>query len=222
MSRLVCDASSLISLSSTCNIEVLKFLKGKNARFLIPPAVHSEIVSRPIQIRKYQFSAVRLRNALTTKSLEVTSVEKLKLKTQEVMNTANNSFFVEERPLRLVHDGEAECVALYDFVNANALLIDEKTTRMMIEDPLRLQKVLQSEYKASVDVNSKNLSAFSKITKNMFVTRSSEILAAAAKKGFFSEYKDPSLALRAAVYALKESGCSLTNKELKGFESVKV
>ncbi|MFA6048726.1 MAG: hypothetical protein WC792_02145 [Candidatus Micrarchaeia archaeon] len=220
---IVCDSSPLISFSDTCNIDALRFLKSRGARFVAPPGVRAEIVSNPMHIRKYQFSAVRLKKILDDKVLEIASVPGLAEKTSRVLETANAIFEAKGKPLKVVHLGEAECIALFEAVGAKALLIDEKTTRLLIENPYKLAELMQGEYGSKIGVNEGRLSEFRKMTRNLFVLRSAEALAVAAKRGFFRDYGDSQQeAFHSALYALREAGCSITTGELDEYEKMSV
>ncbi len=219
----VCDSSSLISFSDTCNIDALRFLHKRGTRFLVPNGVREEIVETPMQIRKYQFSAVRLKKILDDGVLELASFPSLQEKTQEVLSAANTLFNVNGRLLKIVHKGEAECIALFEEVGAKALLIDEKTTRLLIENPAKLAGLMQGEYGENIEINDDSLALFRKMTRNLFVLRSSEALAMAAKRGFFREYGETEQeAFHSALYSLKESGCSITTNELDEYEKISV
>ena len=223
MAAIVCDSSSLISLSETCNIEALNFLAGKGTRFLIPPAVRNEIISTPLKIRKYQFSALRLRKVLDQKVLQIQGNRETQAKANRFLAITNSLFSVEGKPLKLVHEGEAECVGLLQQGMADALLMDEKTTRLLLEDPEKLLERMKSEYEEKIRVNQKNLQELEKMARNTTIIRSAEVLAVAAEKGFFKDFgRGEQEALHAGIYALKEAGCSLSSNEIKDYETVKV
>lgn len=221
-SSIVCDSSSLISFSDTCNIDVLRFLKQKGARFFVPPGVNFEIIKNPLHIRRYQFSAVRLKKILDDGVLELASPESLLQKTADFLDASNNLFFARDKFLPLVQQGEAECVAAYREVGAKALLVDEKTTRLLIENPVRLYEILQEEYAGKIRMNDENLKRIRDITRGMSVVRSCDVLAAASRRGFFDGFQDKALAVNAAIYSLKESGCGLSNQELEQYEKMKL
>ncbi len=63
--RIVFDASTLISLVSVSFINSLKILAEKlNFEFYISNVVYNECVGRPLKIKKYELSAVRLDYAI--------------------------------------------------------------------------------------------------------------------------------------------------------------
>ncbi|HLC37912.1 MAG TPA: hypothetical protein VJI71_00480, partial [Candidatus Norongarragalinales archaeon] len=205
MKTLVCDSSSLISLSESCNLGVLSFLKQKfGVDFVIPPFVQKEIVERPSRVGKFAFSAARLKHLLTERTLRVASVPSLSFETRKILSTAN-SLFYHQKPLTILQQGEAECLALLKPLNAKALVIDEKTTRLLVEDPQKLFSIMLSEHDA-VKATEQNLGFFKKEFPYPNL-RSTELLAFAAENGFFESYgSDENDIFHSAVYALRYSG----------------
>ena len=222
MSLIVCDSSSLISLSETCNIEALAFLHESGARFLIPPSVERELVDRPLELKQYAFSAIRLKHQLEEKVLEVKSVPGLEEETHEILKQANNLLSVGGRPLKILHEGEAQCLALLKKGVGDAFLVDEKTTRLLIESPQKLAENLKPEYARKVFVNNSTLTFLSNEFQRFSVLRSVELLAVAVSKGFFKEFgAEENKALNAGLYALRRAGCSVSSRELAEYEEIR-
>lgn len=224
MKSIICDSSSLISLAETCNINVISFLKTfADVQFVIPPSVYSEIITCPIRIPQFEFGAVRLRKLLDDEVISVFSPPTLAVDTKQLLSLANNVFRLDGQPLQIVHAGEAECLAAYSSAQASALAIDEKTTRLLVEDPYKLAEAMQSEYKGKLLVDKQALDQFNLRCKKITVLRSSELLATAALKGFFSDFKDfEDEAFHSSLYALRRAGCSLPTTELEEYGKLKL
>jgi hypothetical protein len=219
--NIICDSSALISLSDTCNIWVLKFLAGQGIKFFITPAVKLEIVARPLAIRKYAFSAVRLQKNILDGTLELITSNSLHGRTAQVMGAANNLLSAGRKPLALIQDGEAECLAIFSSASAHALLIDEKTTRLLVENPQRLRESIEAEHDEKISENRERLAQLSEITRGITCMRSCELLAYAYNKGFFDEYgQKKQEAFRAAIYSLREAGCGMTSAEIAEYEKM--
>lgn len=222
LNNVVCDSSSLISLSESCNLEALEFLRRKTGvSFLIPPGVQQEIIGHPLHVKQYWFSALRLKQLLSQNVLKVVSSPTLHQQTRHVLDLANKAFTVHGRRLKLIQEGEAECVALFSSCEAQAFLVDEKTTRLLLEAPEKLAKSMRMEYKSKVDVDDRRLNRLKKGLEGVPVIRSTELLAVAAEKGFYSGFAgDERDALSAALYALRGAGCSLSVRELAEYETL--
>lgn len=221
MVRIVMDSGPLISFSDTCLIKIAAFLREKGAEFIIPKSVEQEIVSTPIKIKRYAFSAVRLHKAIDDGDLKVVNVNNSLV--ERITAAANSVFSVHGQPLKILHAGEAACLAAYKEFNCACLVIDEKTTRLLIEDPELLQENIADEYRTRVFVNSKKLNEFNSLTKGIEILRSSELAAIAAKKGYFNSFgKHKEQAFHSAILALKQAGCSLSEKEVSDYQNIKL
>ncbi len=216
--QILCDSSSLISLTDACLIDIFYSFHDKfNVDFIIPPSVVDEIVNRPLSIKMkaYQYSAYVMKKAIDDGTfLEV------KAKTMEdakyIMDVANTIFFVKGKPIHLVDLGEAEMIALADRLNITTLLMDERTTRLLIEAPMMIKDHLERELKVNVMINSRNLERFKDITKDMFTIRSSELISVAYEIGWFDKFGDEKLnVFEAALYKIKYSGCSVRFDEIE-------
>lgn len=218
-SVVVCDSSTLISLTATCNVDALAFLKAETGvRFVATPGVYSECVDVPLNIRKYESSAVKIRKAFRDGVVEEQQPGGLMDDARAIMQAGNSLFTVSGKPLELIQEGEVECLALLLKNDTNYLAIDEKTLRLLIEDPLALRKRLQEEYAERVVVDEARLEEWRKRARGILVVRSTEVLAQAAKKGYFAKYgEDAGLAFKAAIYSLRQAGCSLTEQEIREY-----
>ncbi|MBI4361398.1 hypothetical protein HY572_06545 [Candidatus Micrarchaeota archaeon] len=219
----VCDSSTLISLGETCTLGALTFLKEKTgARFLVPPAVVFESMQHPEQIKRYAFSGYKIQHQLEAGVLEATPPTKnLEQNAREILGQANRVFSVNKKPLKVLQIGEAECLAAYNAEAAKGVLVDEKTTRLFIEDPTLLKESLSAEYHRPVEVNRDAWEAVRKFTGGMVAVRSTEILAMAYEYGFFDGYQQNAAnAFHSALYALRNAGCSITSHELLEYQRV--
>ncbi len=219
MNRIVCDSGPLISFSDTCLINVVSFLSKRGVEFIIPKLVEKEIFFTPIKIHRYAFSAARLHKAVHDADLRLVTVNQRIVR--QVEDAANNVFSIREKPLKILHKGEIEALVAFKQYNCSALVVDEKTTRLLIEDPELLQDSISDEYGTEVSVNLKKLKEFNNLTKNIEILRASDLTAIAAKRGFFNSFgKHSNEAFHSAIYALKYAGCSLSEKEVAYYQSL--
>ncbi len=216
----ICDSSSLISLVETCNLDSLSFMKRKKkASFLVPPAVVYEIIENPLHIHRYAFAALRLKRALHEGMLEPFDAPGLAQKTREILQHANNIFSVNGTPLKILHPGEAECLAGYLDSQAKGIVVDEKTTRLLIESPQLLWDSLKTEFGNGVRISEASLNKLKDKLRGFSALRSTEIIAIAYENGYYSSFgEDETDAFHAAAYALRQAGCSITSHELADYE----
>lgn len=217
---ILCDTSTLVSLTGSCLDSALHFLHERMGfRFIIPRSVESEAVTRPLStgLKQYSFSALKIRQAMNRRVVIRVDADTQR-EAYRILNLTNNLFFAKGKPLTLVQLGEAEMIGLAQVLGLNALAIDERTTRMLIEAPFRIKEHLEQEFGVNILVNKENLMAFSEYTKGMEVIRSSELLILAYENGMFDHFdKLKKDVLEAALYKLKLSGCAIRFDEIETF-----
>lgn len=214
---ILCDAGAFISLTSSCLENVVYFFAEKyGVRFFIPASVEEEAVDYPIKknLKKYLFSAIRIKDMISRGAV-VKAGNGVENVSNRIAEYANNLFFVRGKPMRLLHQGEAEMLATAKELGVQYILIDERTTRLLLESPFKVKEHLEKEFGANVMVNKKNLISLSTELKGIRAIRSSELIILAYEKGFFKHFGDMERdVLKAALYKIKYSGCSITFSEI--------
>ncbi len=216
---LVCDSSALISLADSCLLSVLKFFNKRGVEFLISPSVYEESVAHPLSMamKAYQWSALNIRRLVDEDAITLVKGDTIEM-ASEIMEAANHMFFARGKPIHLVDLGEAEMIALAYSLREAHLLMDERTTRMLIESPFRLKEHLEKELRVNIMINREAYATFASFTKGMEVYRSADLVFVAYKKGYF-RYR-PRESLEAALYKLKYSGCSISFSEIEELLSI--
>jgi len=218
--KAVMDSSSLISISETCLMDVFGNLVEKTgADFFIPKTVEEESVLRPLKIKRFELNALRIKKAIQKKWIKVAGVDST---TRGEMNLiasiANNVFFSNEKAIKLIQAGEAEALALLKNLGANLLVVDERTTRMLIEKPMALKEFMERRQGIKIKVNEKNLGKFQEMFKGIAIVRSVELIALAFERGLVAgEIEQTKQALEACLFALKYRGCAVSAKEILDF-----
>lgn len=199
-------------------LDILKELKKKfNGKFIVTHQVKYEIVDRPIQIDKFELGALKIKKLIDDKILELPeaikiSKEELDEKTREILKEVNHMFLTRNEFMHLIDDGEASCLALSVILNnqeiKNIIVIDERTTRIIVEKPENLHKLLEQKFNTKIDFIQKNLPFLSKIK----IIRSPELMYVAWRKGLI-DIKNSKL-LEALLYATKFNGASISREEI--------
>lgn len=208
------DSSAIISLSMNCMSSVLKELKKE---VVIPPGVYAEVVSKPIGSKRFALGSMRINKLLDDK---VVSIRKPDLDlTQKILEGFNSSYTVAKRPLRILHQGEAEALSLTRSCDVDALLVDERTTRLLVEDPEQLRRLLSRQNNQNVSLDMKRIDETRSLIPGVPVIRSSEVAAVAYERGILSRYlsEGEGNLLEAVLCALKFSGCSITWSEIEDY-----
>lgn len=221
MKILIFDASTLINLTINGIEEILSKLKKETGvKFIMTSAVKFETIKRPVQIKKYELGALKIKNLLDEGIFESPSElgideNEVEQETKLIMEFANKIFFSRNQPIHLIDKGEASCLALYNLIKKNrkddkvAIAVDERTTRMLGEKPENLKKLMENKLHTKIEVK-KNYSEFG----NYIFIRSCEIVYLAYKKGLI-EIKDGTQILDALLYATKFAGCSVSREEIE-------
>jgi predicted nucleic acid-binding protein len=207
----ICDASSLISLSDNCLLWLLGKLK---ANFVIPVGVKKEIFDNPIRSRRYELKALRLGSALDNGWISVLDLPGIRRQAGRIVDMANSSFQYRKRNVKILQEGEAETLALMLREKYKSLLIDERTTRLLVEDTETLKKYIEAKTRFRLRANRQVLNQLRNEFRGIKVIRSSELLAFAFERGLLNTYNRQNRALHAGLYGLKYSGCAITDEEI--------
>ena len=221
MKSLFFDAGPVISLSTTNLLWILPRLKQEfGGNFYIASSVRRELIDVPFHSKKFKFEAMQVMKSVNDGILEIVPYEKTISLKNELLFLANNSFFAQGSPLHIVHDGEIETIAGAVLEGSNAVVIDERTTRLLIENWKSLQFLLHKKLHTRIDVNLANLRKFLEQTKAVKIIRSSEIAVVAYEKGILDDYlprvKEPKRELLDGVlWGIKLNGCAISKEEIE-------
>ncbi len=217
---LIFDASSLISISMAGLIEELKELKKSfNGSFLITNEIKKELVDIPLQVKKFKLEALRINELIKEKILEFPekfNIQKKEIskETEKYLKLANTIFETKNNCITLIHSGEASCLGLSNLLTQknikNVLLIDERTTRVLIESPKNIKEILEKKLHSKIVFKKDNFKEFA----DFKILRSVELIFFAYKKGII-KIKDGNDLLDALLYALKYKGCAVSFEEIE-------
>ena len=216
MKHLIFDAGPLINFSMNGILHILKKLKKEfSGDFLITKEVKREINDYPQEIKTFQLGALQLKELFNEgiikhADLSQEQVNTLREKRTYLMNLANSLYRAKGKNIHIIDKGEAATLALALVIKEpSALVIDERTARILIENPDNLRKILQKKLKTNVTGKTKDYKEFS----GFKVIRSTELAYLAHKKNLI-ELKDPR-AYEAMLYGLKYKGCSISEGEIE-------
>ncbi len=218
MKILIFDASSLITLSMNCLTSILSDLKKKfGGKFIITKSVKYETVDKPLQIKRFELEALRINELIKNNIVEPPSSvgideDKIREKARDLVKRINYSYIARGEFMNILHEGELSCIALSLLASEkgmeNVIVIDERTTRMIIEKPENLRRLFEIKLHTKVQLKD-DLSFLKKIK----IIRSSEIAYTAFKQGLIP-LKNGNV-LDALLYATKFKGCSISGQEIE-------
>jgi hypothetical protein len=218
---LIFDAGPLINLSMNGLLYILEELKKEfPGKFLITKQVKYETLDRPLKIQRFELGALRISKLLKDKVLETPeslgiSDSEISKKTSELKNDANHLLQANGKMIEIVSDGEISCLALSAILNKKGIetmiAIDERTTRLLSENPKDLEKTIARKTRFPVKLSNSSITSLKKFKDFRFI-RSPELVYVAHKKDLLN-LKDPR-ALEASLYATKFKGSSVSWDEI--------
>jgi len=139
------DAGPLITLIMSRQIDLLPALKKKfNGEFYITPAVHLELVERPLSIRRFSLEALEVEKLIREGVLNVYELVPSG-KVNELINLANHSFFINGKSLDILQSGEMESI-VSALQEDSPIVMDERTLRLLIENPTEMKSLLEKRF----------------------------------------------------------------------------
>lgn len=221
---LIFDSGTLINLSMNGLLYILEHLRRNfDGKFLITKAVKSEIVDRPMEIKRFELGAIRIQNLIDAGIIEFPQIlgvsdEQLERETKELMERANHFIQFKGNYMNIVSEAEISCLALSSELEKNnidcMIAMDERTTRVLCENPESLAKMMSEK----MHMNIKKASRSSHIFPNYKFIRSTELVFVAYKKGIINIHGKN--VLDALLYATKFKGSSISFEEIEELKKV--
>ena len=222
MKSIVFDTGPVISLTLNNLLWILEPLKNiSNANFYITDSVKKELVDTPLnKTKRFKFEALQVLHYIENKTLEVVSNEQIYGETAKFLEIANNCFTAFGQSMRLVHEAEMSAIALYLQKKADAFVVDERTTRLLVENPKRLHNILNHNLNTKVSENKNRIREFQKLTKDVKIIRSVELVTIAYEKGLLNRYlantpNPQQTLLESVLWGIKISGCAVSKDEIE-------
>ena len=225
MKSIIVDTGSVISLVTNNLLWLFKHLdKHYPGSFVIPGSVRSELIDYPMKTKKFKLESLMVNDLIMEGHFKVYDKNKeVSLVSDKLMDYANNMFVARGRPVKILQKAETDVLALAIHLKSDALLVDERALRLLVENPKKMVKILGGKLHTQVTINQNEMKEFSKMVKGINVLRSTELVTVAyelglldryitAKKVLHKKYKQP--LLEGALWALKLKGCSISSEEI--------
>ena len=220
MKSIVFDAGPVISLTTNNLLWLLDYLKDEfNGDFYIPAAVRKELVEKPLLSKKFKFEALQVDFRVRKGVLTPVENPKIKILADELLNLANHIFKIKGNWIQLVHYAEMEVLASHIILNSSAVVVDERNTRLLVEDPNILRDILSRNMDGKVFVDKRNLAKFKNWTKNISLIRSVELVVVAFEKGLLDKYlmdkpDAKKTLLESLLWGVKIRGAAISRREI--------
>ncbi len=215
MKVVVFDSSSLISLAMNNLLWTLRKLReGWNGEFAMPNAVKEEVVDKPLLTKKYKLEAINIEDAIAHHDLSVYSG----IDSKAMLDLLNTMYRAKNQNIIIVQQAEVEALVLTVQKNADAYVVDERTMRLAIEDPMRLHQILEGKLHTNIHVDKEKMRIVQEFVKQLKIIRSTELMMVALEKGILQEYTHVSQkkeVAEAVLWGLRLRGCSISTEEIE-------
>lgn len=224
--KLVFDSGPVISLTINNLLWLLTPLKAQlRGDFYITSTVRKELIDQPLHTKKYKFEALQVLPYITNDIIKVIDKEEINKKALALLDIANTCFEAKGSWVKNVHYAEMQTIAAAIALEADAVVIDERVTRMLIENPRKLAKSLEKRLHTPIRVNEANINLLREKTKGIRFIRSAELVTVAYELGLLNTYivekektEIPELnkaLLEGVLWALKLNGCAISIEEIE-------
>jgi len=224
MRSIVFDTGTIISLVTNNLLWILPNLKKQmRGKFLLSEAVKCEIIDRPLKSKKFKLEALIVQDYLREGIFTLAKNKNSKKETEELLNLANSCFIARGHKVKIVDQAEIETLMVVIENKAEAMVMDERTLRLLVENPEKLKQVLSSRMHTKVELNKENIKRFKNLVKDINIIRSTELAYIAYKLKLLDKYitakkvLDKTLRkelLEGTLWALKLKGCSISENEI--------
>ncbi len=225
MKSLVFDTGTVISLVLNNILWTLKPLKKQyKGEFIIPSSVRNELIDRPLKSKKFKLEALVIQDYLFEGVFRSMHSKEVDDKAKYLLKLANNIFWSRNKPIKIIQKAEMEALALVIINKSDALVVDERTLRLLVENPKNLAKLLTRRLHIDIKTNQSNLNEFSKQVGNINILRSTELATVSFELGILDRFitsnkkvhkKFRSTLLEGALWGLKLRGCAISSEEIK-------
>ena len=147
MKAMIFDAGPIISLTTNNLLWLLAPLKEKfGGEFYITENVRKELVEKPLKTKKFKFEALQVQDQIENGVLKVIKNGKTKAKAEQLLNIANNVFYVHKHPLRTLQAGELETLAAAKLMNFLISLLMKESPAYCWRILVRWSNCLRNDY----------------------------------------------------------------------------
>lgn len=163
--------------------------------------------------------ALQVNREINKGVLTIVHDDKIHALKEELTKLANNCFYAHNTPITIVHAGEMAVLATAIIRNSDAVVIDERTTRELIEDPESIAELMKRKMHTKIKTNKEHLRKLKQTLGNMKVIRSIEMGVMGYELGWFEKYLTQDSDARktlieAILWGIKMRGASISQREI--------
>ena len=161
--------------------------------------------------------------------LKIYDDSKLERERKELARLVNGLYRSKKKRLKVLQDGEIGALVLANSLGSSALVVDERTTRMILERPRELAELFKKKMHREVWLDDKALERFLDKYGKVKIIRSVEMGVVAYELGFLDKYiirkgkKKNELRkdlLDAFLWGFKLRGCAISVDEINSILTI--
>ncbi len=218
MKIVILDSGPVISLATSNLLWILEEFK-KKTNLAMTTGVKRELVDRPLETRRFKFEALQVQSLIERKVLSVIDDDAVVKKAQELLNLANTILSAHGQNIKVVQIGEMETLAAAILYKADAIVVDERITRTILENPKGLHLLMEKRLHMQLKSNDNALRQFEEQTRHITVIRSIELVTMAYEMGLLDKFvvgipNAKRELLESILWSVKLNGCSVTEDEI--------
>lgn len=223
MRSIFLDAGPIITLATNNLLHLFKeFKKNNNVEFFITPEVKKEVIDHPIKTKKFRLEAYQVNRLIEEKIIKIVDITKNDIKlTNELINNINKIYSANARELYIAHRGEIEIIAVALNRSHATLIVDERTTRQLIENPILIANRLEKKLHTKVHINYKLMEELHLQLNTLKVLRSVDLVSRAFELNYFNmlynNNKNKNNFLEGLLWACKLKGCAILDNEINEY-----
>ena len=220
LKSLVFDAGPIISLTTNNLLWLLAPLKEKfGGSFYMTEGVRRELVDKPLATKKFKFEALQVEQQIESGVIEVARDPEARNLATRLLDISNSCFYVDGNPLRVIQFGEMETVAFALLNRSNAVVIDERITRLLFENPQSLARLLSKRLHANVKIDKNSLAELDRHVHDIKMIRSVELVTVAYSLGLLDKFvvripRARQELLDSVLWGVKLNGCAVNEYEI--------
>jgi predicted nucleic acid-binding protein len=219
---LVFDAGPIITSTMNGLLFALPRLKETfNADFLIPQAVYNELIEKPMQTRRHKLEAYHVIEHINNNTIHTIDKKHLLSQTQMYLDIINTAYKAFGNPIKIIHEGEMQALVLAKSLGARTVVVDERTTRYLLETPIRVVQRFERKLHTQITVDTEKVQKFHDAFSHIQPLRSVELYTIALEQGLFNELIEGMPAknnekqfYEGLLWGLKLAGCGISQKEI--------
>ena len=196
----------------------------------MPDSVKYELIDRPIKSKKFKLEALVIQDYLFEGVFKLVKDKEISTNSNYLLKLANNIYWSKNKPIKIIQKAEMEALALVIHNKSDALVVDERTLRLLIENPKNLAKLLSRRLHTNIKINEKTLNEFRKKIGYINVLRSTELAVVAYDLGALDRFitsnnkihvEFKKTLLEGVLWGLKLRGCAISSDEIKEIIKIK-